>query len=253
MVEKQNHILNGDALHNIFPTDIEGKTYITRECLLEGNVNSETLVSFFQKRAEFISNTYEGFSKDDYFDMSVLEFNKIQNIPENEEINLWFEHDLFCQVNFWFIVKLLSEHMKTNKIYFVQPLEKYKYNFTAMSKGLLKTALNERLKIEDNELSLISKLWDMYQTNNIKSMLEIGRDLQDKFPFILAAIVVHLERIPRDDYLGRPSMSLLTIIDELKTNDFKTIFQEFSKREAIYGFGDLQVKQLLKNLLKRSD
>ena len=33
---------------------------------------------------------------------TVPEFLKMQNIPENSEINLWFEDDLFCQVTFWF-------------------------------------------------------------------------------------------------------------------------------------------------------
>jgi hypothetical protein len=40
-------------------------------------------------------------------------------------------------------------------------------------------------------------------------------------------------------------------MDELGTTDFGLIFKEFNKREAIYGFGDLQVKRLLDGLLNK--
>jgi hypothetical protein len=48
---------------------------------------------------------------------------------------------------------------------------------------------------------------------------------------------------------GRPSQSLIAIMNQFKTEDFDTVFREFSKREPIYGFGDLQVKRLLDQIL----
>jgi len=48
--------------------------------------------------------------------------------------------------------------------------------------------------------------------------------------------------------LGRPSQSLIRIINELNTVEFEPIFREFSKREDIYGFGDLQVKRLFNEI-----
>jgi hypothetical protein len=33
-------------------------------------------------------------------------------------------------------------------------------------------------------------------------------------------------------------------MDELETEDFGIVFKEFSQRENIYGFSDLQVKRL---------
>ena len=37
-------------------------------------------------------------------------------------------------------------------------------------------------------------------------------------------------------------------MDEHKSKDFQTIFREFSKRESIYGFGDIQVKRIIKEI-----
>jgi len=39
---------------------------------------------------------------------------------------------------------------------------------------------------------------------------------------------------------------------ELETQDFGPVFREFTKRESIYGYGDLQVKRLFDELLQES-
>ena len=72
-----------------------------------------------------------------------------------------------------------------------------------------------------------------------------AKKLSDQFPFIEVAVDAHLERQPTTDSPGRPIESLIQIKKELNTDKFGPIFQEFCKREAIYGFGDLQVKKLL--------
>ena len=55
----QFHILNGDALLERFPENIEGPKYIIRECLLEGRLEGETLEEFFENRAKFIENFFK--------------------------------------------------------------------------------------------------------------------------------------------------------------------------------------------------
>ena len=37
---------------------------------------------------------------------------------------------------------------------------------------------------------------------------------------------------------------------ELETEEFEPVFYEFCKRESIYGFGDLQVKKLIREIKK---
>ena len=82
-------------------------------------------------------------------------------------------------------------------------------------------------------------------------MLRLAEKLKPKYPFMLPAINAHIERIPEDGYLGRPKESLKEIMKELQTDKFGPVFQEFCKRESIYGFGDLQVKRLYDEVLNR--
>jgi len=65
-------------------------------------------------------------------------------------------------------------------------------------------------------------------------------------------IQAHIDRFPTNNELGRPQQRLLAIKDQLKTNDFGQIFQQFSKEEGIYGFGDSQVKAMFDELNNRS-
>lgn len=96
-MRKQFHILNGDSLKEILPANIQGEMIVARECLIDGNVEGKSLDDFFATRAKFISDNYEGSSKQDYYNKTVIEFQKIQAIPQESEINLWFEDDLFVR------------------------------------------------------------------------------------------------------------------------------------------------------------
>jgi len=60
-------------------------------------------------------------------------------------------------------------------------------------------------------------------------------------------ISAHLERIPDDGNIGRPQQTVIDILNEGKTN-FHEIYEAFWKRDAIYGFGDMQVYNMLKEM-----
>jgi hypothetical protein len=56
-----------------------------------------------------------------------------------------------------------------------------------------------------------------------------------------------LDRISADPNERRPEKVILELLAKGIT-DFDTLFSEFSKREGVYGFGDLQVRGLLESL-----
>ncbi|WP_346859443.1 DUF1835 domain-containing protein [uncultured Draconibacterium sp.] len=242
-MRKQYHILNGDSLKEQFPEIIQGEIIVARECLVDGNVNGNSLPDLFKVRAEFISNNYDGYKEQDYFEKTVPEFQKIQNIPDNVDINLWFEDDLFCQVNFWFVINLLIKSNHNNQLFLIRPESHSQYGFGGLLKSELISIFESRLKL--TELHDLSLLWVCYQTNDTEKLIETSKRLKNLYPFIDIAVEAHIERTPKNGNMGRPSQSLVKIIEELNTAEFGPIFKEFCKREQIYGFGDLQVKRLL--------
>ena len=243
-MKNQYHILNGDCLKEQFPKDIFGEYIVTRECFVDGDVQGNSLAELFATRAKFIGDSYKGYCENDYYQNSVSEFEKIQNIPKDAELNLWFEDDLFCQVNFWFIIYLLKVNNKNYSLYLIRPKSDNVYSFGSMSEADLIIAFQNKTQIELSEFQQLSKLWKLYQHNDCEEMIKTAEKLQNKYPFLIPAIKAHIERRPREGRLGRPAQTLISIIGELKTNEFEPIFREFCKRESIYGFGDLQVKRL---------
>jgi hypothetical protein len=245
----QYHILNGDSLKEQFPEKIQGEIIVTKECLVDGSVKGNNLTDLFKTRAKFISNNYHGYNELDYYENTVPEFQKMENIPVNSEINLWFEDDLFCQVNLWFVIHLLNKSQLNNKIFLIRPKLHNQYGFGGLNKLELISIYKNRLVL--TELDTLAKLWGAYQINDTGKLIEISRQLKSLYPFIITAVEAHIERIPTNGNIGRPSMSLIQIIEELKTEEFGPVFKEFNKRESIYGFGDLQVKRLFNQIKKR--
>ncbi len=248
-MRKQYHILNGDVLRGQFPQCIQGEIIVARECLVDGSVKSDTLKELFDTRAKFICNNYDGFSAQDYFERTVPEFEKMQHIPEDVDVNLWFEDDLFCQVNFWFVINLLSKSNRNNDFFLVRPDALNRFGFGGLNELELMAIYEERLPL--TELDKLTKLWESYQRDDTEELLNTSMQLKDAYPFILDAVNAHIERIPSNGSLGRPILSLIQIMDELNTTEFGPVFTEFCKREIIYGFGDLQVKRLLDGILNK--
>ena len=139
---KQVHILNGDSLQGQLHGLIEAELIIARECLIDGNVQGNSLTEFYRNRANFIAE-YDGFSADDYYLKTVPEIEKIIALPVDREVICWFEDDLFCQANFWFVIHLLANYTAVDNIYLVRPNEGNEYSFAAMSEQELIDALTK--------------------------------------------------------------------------------------------------------------
>ncbi|QGY47057.1 DUF1835 domain-containing protein [Maribellus comscasis] len=250
-MKKQYHILNGDSLMQQFPKTIDGEIIVARECFVDGSVEGEQLDELFASRARFLYQNY-GEPQQAYYKNVVSEFQKIQNIGNNSDINLWFEDDLFCQVNFWFVTNLLENTIGANNtVYLIRPDSHNQYGFAGLNQSELVSIYKKRVLLP--RLNNIASLWKSYQNNNTEELIALARQLKTSFPFILPAVQAHIARIPTKNSPGRPVLSLLEIMNDLDTKEFGPVFREFCKRENIYGFGDLQVKRLLDEINKPSN
>lgn len=247
-MKKCYHILNGDALKERFPKQIKGEIIVARECFVDGSVKNNSLDELFQLRSKFISEQYGNVSIEDYYAHAVSEFEKIKTIPPQSEINLWFEDDLFCQVNFWFVAHLISNFIQKPAVFLIRPSFKNPYSFGSLQQSELIEVFQEKILIK--EIDKIASLWDAYQKAETEKLLEKAKALKKSFSFIHKAVKAHIARIPNQDDPGRPIQALIKIMNELNTNEFAPIFKAFNKQEAIYGFGDLQVKRLLYEIKK---
>ena len=242
------HILNGDALKAQLQGKINGQLIIARECLVDGPISSTDLEVFYAERAQFLSTAYGDVDPSAYYEKVVPEFSKLQQIEAGAEVNLWFEEDLFCQVNCWFVLHVLQHAGIDVKLSWVLPSADIRYGFGGMNEAALLAAYENRTALSNRAFAQLSRLWPLYQQNEIDAMLAVVAPLSADFPFLSKAIEAHRERLPQENSLGRPKQALLKIMQDLGTREFGPIFRAFHQQESIYGFGDLQVKRLLDEL-----
>jgi hypothetical protein len=242
------HILNGDALAEKFPKEaIEGELIVFRECLVEGPLDGRTPAEFWQTRARFISQTY-GDTPAGYGAKVGTEVEKIRRIPGGAEVNLWFEHDLFCQVNTWFVLALLEAREDSLLVNRVMPQADTGadvwHGFGPADGERLVPAYWNRVPLTRQDLALGKDLWEAYRRHDLEGLEALAGRETNSFPYLREVVQAHRERYPEAGRRPRP-LAVLADIVGAGTTDFPAIYREFFRREGIYGFGDSQVRNLL--------
>lgn len=239
------HILNGDALkEQLKLISLRGTQIIARECLVDGEVKAKDLETFWKVRENFIHNTYD--ETTDYIQKGKAEFEQIKAIEEGAEVNLWFEEDLFCQVNLWFCAYLIIEWKIKATCFWIAPPEDDWKGFGSIStpEALWKIFLNRR-PLKKETISMLSNCWLAYQQDDFDQLNENAFKLNDTFPQIKAVVQAHVDRFPKAaNELSRPEQTIKAILTDTDDQNFGKVFQEFCRLEGIYGFGDLQVKRI---------
>jgi len=240
------HVLNGDALRDKFRLD--GQVIVCRECLIEGPVRADSLEQFWNVRAAFLTSELDEQSEI-YFKGVKEELDKLRNLDPDSIVNLWFEHDLFCQVNMWFVLHFMSENKLQVRINRVMPpvaANESWSGFGRMQHEELMICYNSRIQFTPSDIKLGIGLWQAYQQNDFKELKLLSRNSSACFAYLDEVCEAHIHRFPGHT-LGRPQRKLKAIMQSGVTS-FNELFKEFLKTESIYGFGDVQIKNMLTEL-----
>ena len=237
------HVLPGDAqLEEFKKTRVDGDVIVCRECFVTGPVDADTRSEFWDQRAKFILAAY-GEDEIEYHERVADELEKLSDLGPDDEVNLWFEYELFCSVNLWFCLSLLAD--SGARVYRVEPAvrayeERWK-GFGSFDAALLEQCFEARKELTPNDLKLGASLWLAFSRTDWRSLKELSASASDRFPYLAEVCEAAAERDLR------PAETLIAIKKEGKT-DFGDIFAEFSRRAGVYGYGDLQVQDLLDKL-----
>lgn len=252
-MKKIFHILNGDCLaEQLKETSIAGEVIICREALISGDVKADSLEDFWKLRAESISGDYS-IEKETYYEKTVSEFQKILNIPEHSEINLWFEDDLFCQTNMWFCLYLLSSK-KNSRVYRIFPPipenEDHWKGFSISSSEDLEKSLQSKVEFKEKDIELGINLWKAYQNQDKNSLSFLSENQSDGYNYLKEVIEAYFNTFPQNQTSTHPEIYVKELINA-GLKDFKSVFEKFQQRFGIYGYGDLQVKKMYDKALKQ--
>ncbi|MET0635839.1 MAG: DUF1835 domain-containing protein [Chitinophagaceae bacterium] len=246
------NILNGDSLAYSFPdTKIEGNIVVIREALIDGELSGDNLHDFWQSRAKYLNIT-----ETEYNNSVVKELEKIMNAPDNSELNLWFEYDLFCQVNMWFVISIINSlPIKKNVFavytsYLDKTSKQFWNGFGPANSDELKVCYANRISLSKADLNSGQELWKAYKNGNLEELTNLSKHPSLAFPYLEEVVKAHVDRFPKDGTKGRPERVIEDIIKNNST-DFHEVFKEFWNRESIYGLGDSQLKKLYDEVMHR--
>jgi hypothetical protein len=243
----QLHILNGDAtLTGFNETGLDGDVLVWREVFSEGPLAETLDAEFWETRQGFIERTFKSGSAD-YHEMVMLELEKL-NEPY-DEITLWFEYDLHCQVNMLGALQLLKDHVDLSEpgLYLVCP-DHYPgvENFRGMgqlSGDQLEDLYDTRLHLTDYDLSLATEAWQKY----IAADASVLKDWIEATPFwgslhmLKPALEAHVKRLQLNGELHGFIEQKLLQFYKAGLNDRASLYEAFWNENAIYGMSDAEL------------
>lgn len=223
------HVLNGDGLAENF--NLEGEKIVCRECLIDGDLKAKNINELWKVRAEYIKKTYDA---DDYFEKVKGEFDKLNNLKPTDEVNLWFGNEAFCQVNMSFVLWMFWD--KKPDFYRVFPdSDGWNCNYSNVNQ-----CFENRKKLSWEEVQWGTLLWEKFQAKDLDCSL---------FQIVRFENLKNFEQVCRA--LTKIEIEPKEILREITRNgetDFNKIFVQFKEKAGVYGFGDLQVKNLLSEI-----
>ena len=258
-MENRLHIANGDCTAEIIKkTNLVGDILVWRELLCEGPICKDVgSDEFWLKRYAYFENEL-GVSKLEYFDKTIKELVQLEDVEVYDEVVLWFEFDLFCQVNLMALCSYLLQSFRKDVTYklvctgWVKGKEKLQ-SLSNFSSNEFESLYENSLNISKSNLEFAEQCWNVYVENNIENLQEFNFNKQlGKFPYFQKAMEQHLSRFPDEKGINQIQYKILEIIN-FKPLAEREIVRElllWQTQETIYGFGDLQYFQYLNKLNK---
>jgi len=254
MKPTQLHITNGDnttlALQKL---KINGDIITWREMLCEGkttiDVGSE---SFWKSRFDFFSRNYK-ITKTHFINNTLKEFRNLCNHKYQEEIILWFEHDLFCQINMIAVISWLKKHRSNATIALVCPeKEKDSKTLLKLSKLTQKELLSyfkNRVVLTNDDIGYADYIWQLYCSKSPLQLQNIITDSHSHFMYLPDAIEAHLKRFPTiKNGLNKIENTILETALKGSYSTKKSFIKKLLHNQGIYGFGDLQYEKKISDL-----
>lgn len=249
------HITNGDSTTKILKKlKIKGTIITWREMLCEGqtssNVGSE---SFWKERFNFFKTSYK-ITKKHFINHTLKEYRNLCNQKNQEEIVLWFEYDLFCQINMIAVISWLKRYRKGRKISLVCSGELENstklYGLSELSEKELRSHYKNKIELSLDDIAYADYVWQLYCSNNPIKIENIYKHQQNTtFKYLADSLLAHLQRFPSiNNGLNTVENNILTTAVNHQFSSKKQLITSLLTNQQNYGFGDLQYSKHIDDL-----
>ncbi|MDM9631682.1 DUF1835 domain-containing protein [Robiginitalea aurantiaca] len=253
-MSSQLHITNGDNFTSkLKELKFKGEIITWREMLCEGK--TETSVgseAFWKTRFDFLHKNYN-VSKSWFVEKTLKEYRSLCNHKQQDEIILWFEYDLFCQINMLAVISWLKTHRRHVQISLIcsgyEDDSDHLYGLNELSDERIRELFETRVALSQNDIEYADYVWQLYCSDNPIRLENLSDFDLYQFDYLEEAIKTHLHRFPTiKNGLNEIENRVLQVAATTKPRSKKALMGSLLADQGWYGFGDTQYERILKNI-----
>jgi hypothetical protein len=241
------HILNGGSTEETMKrSSLEGEYFSFRDALIDGPAPATTDSAAWRRvRAEHLAGGYGADVQQCETDLSEQE-HILNSYSSHDEVVLWFEHDVFCQLN---LLYLLDWYHRANlgqtRLSLINigefPGRNDFRGIGELNPQELASLFPKRQLVSKGLLDLGARAWQAYCSSNPNSIEQLLSHDTSELPFLATALTAHLQRFPSvTNGLGRIENRCLELV-ATGPQRFIDLFPRFIESESVYGLGDAQI------------
>ncbi len=243
------HIVNGDCtLRLLEATDLPGVFYSGDDILVEGpSCNCLRTGDDWQHRAAYLEEKF-GIPRRTYMQRTRDTRSLCWEFEHSDETVLWFEEDLFCQINLIYLLDWLSRgDIENTRLSLVCPAEE---RLGELTPAALAALFEQREVVTKARYALASAAWQAYCSPDPTAVEKLLQDDFSVWPLLRRGLMSHLERFPSvKNGLNVVEQEILSVL-AAGPQTLPEMFHQLSQRERVrsHGMGDLQAMRYVLDL-----
>ncbi|MGN6186684.1 MAG: hypothetical protein ACTHQM_23850 [Thermoanaerobaculia bacterium] len=230
------HIHNGDvALALAKRSNIPGDHVAFRESLVTGPVGETE--DWIEMRAQALAESHA-------IDLLRVRTDLVEQeqlldaASSQDEVVLWFEHDLFCLVHLLYLLQRFKR-ARLSLVWTQKPIGDN-------DERTLHLLFDSRSAVTPSMTAVAREVWKAYTSADPTTLNPFLERERPDFPFLREGLTLHASRFPSMyNGLGAIEQQALHTI-ATGTTDFPTLFDRLNAGMPRFGFGDSEVFRLLR-------
>jgi hypothetical protein len=258
MMPRFLHVANGSSVtHTLAEAGVPGLLSIWADPLhdgpVPGGVSDEELL---EVRRHFHEGPPGGPSDDPVNDLRRWR-QIIEQHDAYDELVLWFEHDLFCQLNLIQVLSWIHHRVPSSKVVSLICIGSYpgRPDFKGLGEltpSELAPLLDTRQPVSESQYALAERAWKAFREATPEALDDFRRTETSALPYLAPALVRFLQDYPWTiDGLSRTERRLLQLAEAGNVTLAKA-FPRMHEGESAYYVTDTSLDDLVETLSKTS-
>jgi hypothetical protein len=251
------HVANGTCTTGVIEAaGIPGPLSIWADPLYEGPVpGGVSDGELLEVRARYLAGPEETAEVEPVNDLRLWR-DVIERHEAYDELILWFEHDLFDQLNLIQLLTWIRERLPAAKPVSLVCIGSFPgrpafKGLGELTPGELAPLLDSRQRVSDAQYGLAARAWQAFREPGPEALDDFRRSGTAALPFLAAALVRFLQEYPwTADGLSRTERRLLTLADA--GTDLSKAFPRMHEGEDAYYVTDLSLASMAESLARTS-